>query len=203
MRPIRTAFLWAAAAGFVCGEIIDQVAAIVGRQVITESEVERETRLEAFFGGKTPQRAEVLDRLIRQRLVFQEMEEIALPETGDEEIQEWLAEMRPPGADPSKAGLRPADLQDYARRQLEIDKFIDLRFRAGVQADDKDVEAYSKERLRPELERQGVRDIPPLEKVRTRVERAVLEERVNKMLDDWIAEMRQRVRVRIPQRGEP
>ncbi len=184
-------------------EIIDRVAAVVGRQVITQSEVEREVRLERFFGAPSPNPQQVLQRLIRQRLVFQEMEQTALPELTPEEVDQWLSTARPPQADPARHGLQPPDLAEYGRRQLQLEKFLDLRFKAGVQVSEQEVEAYYKTRLRPEMERRGVQPLPALEAVRDRVEKAVTEERVNQLMEEWMNELRQRARVRLADQAPP
>lgn len=184
-------------------EIIDRVAAVVGRQIITQSEVERETRLETFFGSASPDPKQILNRLIRQRLVFQEMEQTAPPELSDEEVDEWLATARPAGSDPARQNLKEEDLADYGRRQLQLEKFLDLRFKTGLQVSAQEIESYYKNRLRPEMERRGVQPIPPLEGVRDRVEQAVLEERVNQLVEEWMSELRQRTGVRIPSQDRP
>lgn len=184
-------------------EIIDRVAAIVGRQVITQSEVEREARLEKFFGAPSSDPKQVLERLIHQRLVFQELEQTALPDLTTEEFQQWLATTQPAGADPTAHGLKPPDLAEYGRRQLQIEKFLDLRFKTGFQVSEQEVEAYYKTRLRLEMERRGVQPLPPLEAVRDSVEKAVTEERINKLMEEWMNELRQRTRVRLADQTQP
>jgi hypothetical protein len=184
-------------------EIIDRVAAVVGRGVITQSEVEREAQLETFFGAAAPDPAQVLERLIRQRLIFQEIEQTASAEVTPNEIQEWIAETRPAGVDPARHRLGSQDLAEYARRQIQVEKFIDLRFRSGLTASDQEVQAYYQERLIPEFQKQGVQPIPPLDSVRDRVARAVQEERVSRLVAEWMTELRQRTRVRIPEREKP
>jgi len=90
-------------------EIIDRVVAVVGREVVLQSDLDREGRLEAFFGAATPVPAQVLERLLRQRLLFQEMEQTAPPEVSPEQARKWIEQMRPAGKDPSRQGLREAD----------------------------------------------------------------------------------------------
>jgi hypothetical protein len=184
-------------------EIIDRVAAVVGRQVITHSEVDRETRLERFFGAPSPDPKQVLERLIRQRLVFQEMEQTALPELTPEELDQWLTAAKPAGADAAPHNLKPSDLAEYARRQLQLEKFLDLRFKTGFQVSEDEIGAYYKNRLLPEMERRGVQPLPALEAVRDRVEKAVTEERVNQLIEEWMNELRQRTRVRLADQAPP
>jgi hypothetical protein len=190
-------------AAAVHAEIIDRVAAVVGRQVITQSEVDRETRLEKFFGAPSPDPKQVLERLIRQRLVFQELEQTALPELTPEELDQWLAAAKPAGADPAPHNLKPSDLAEYGRRQLQLEKFLDLRFKTGFQVSEEEIGAYYKNRLLPEMERRGVKPLPALEAVRDRVEKAVTEERVNQLMEEWMNELRQRTQVRLADQAPP
>ena len=183
-------------------EIIDGVVAVVGREVVLQSDLDREGRLEAFFGAATPVPAQVLERLLRQRLLFQEMEQTAPPEVSPAQARKWIEQMRPADKDPSRQGLREADLVEYAGRQLQVERFVDQRFKTDLQVTPQEIDEYYQKRLRPELERQGVVDIPPLEKIQARVEQAAREEKANQALDEWLAESRQRS-VRILEKEKP
>ncbi len=163
----------------------------------------REVRLEKFFGAPSPDPQQVLQRLIRQRLVFQELEQTALPEITSQELDQWLASAQPARPDPTPHNLKPADLAEYGRRQLQLEKFLDLRFKTGFQVSEQEIEAYYQTRLRPEMERRGVQPIPALEAVRDRVEKAVTEERVNQLMEEWMNELRQRTRVRLADQAQP
>ena len=157
MRWLRGICLFAAAAASGRGEIIDRVVAVVGRQVITGSQVEREARLEAYFNGQPPPGAErpaaatrstasetaagdssavsparpyadILQRLIDQRLIWYEMEQTKFPTPDDAEARKRLAQLEPSAArKPADYGLRESDLVEYARRVERLDRFLKLR----------------------------------------------------------------------------
>ncbi len=124
------------------GEIIDRVAAIVGRQMITWSEVQREARLEAYFNGqpapgrladRSPEFREVLERLIEQRMIQQEMDQARFPEADDSEAREWLKDnLGTINAKPADYGLREADVVEYGNRLARTDRFLELRFNRSV-----------------------------------------------------------------------
>jgi len=200
---MRRAFVALALASAVRGEIIDRVAAIVGRDVITQSDAEREARLEAYFGRGRAAAKEVLERLIEQRLVFQEMELTSAPEVTDGEVKQWFAEMKGGGSHAAGNGLVEADLAEYARRQIQVEKLIDLRFRTGQQVSEEELKKYYQERVRPAMQREGVKEIPPLEAVRDKVEKAALEGKVTQAVDEWLRELRRRTRVKIVEAEEP
>lgn len=189
------------------GEIIDRVAAVVGRQAITRSEVEREARLEAFFSGRPPDggaaNRQILERLIRQQLVRQETQQTTLPSADDAQVKKWLEEMRPPAAEPGAYGLQEKDLFDYARRQIDTLRFVELRFKPGLQIAPRQIETYYEETLLPELKRKGVSPSPALDEVRSRIEQVLVEQRVNELLDEWLTELRTRVLVRVMEEEKP
>ncbi|MBI3698390.1 MAG: hypothetical protein HY238_26570 [Acidobacteria bacterium] len=129
-------------------EIIDRVAARVGTRVITRSEVEREARLEVYLNcqplpDKAADHKETLERLIRQQLVVQEMQQTKFPPAGEEQIKKRLQGLLPAGEPPAKPadyGLKAEDLADYGRRLAAIDAFLALRFK-----NDEEIEAWLKE----------------------------------------------------------
>ncbi len=184
------------------GEIIDGIAAVVARQAITRSEVEREARLEAFFQGQPPPDAafgeELLQRLIRQRLIAPEMEQTAFG-ASEAEVKRELDRMRPAGADPARHGLVETDLLDFVRRQFDTLRFLDQRFRPGLQVPAEEVDSYYQKVFLPELERRGAASRPPLEEVRNRLEEILRQERINVLVEAWLVEIRSRAGVRVVQ----
>jgi len=118
-------------------EIIDRVAAIVGRHMITWSEVQREAKLEAYFNrqpapqrlpDESPEYREVLERLIEQRMIQHEMDQARFPESDDSDAKEWLKRLGTISAKPADYGLREADLLEYGRRLARTDRFLEVRF---------------------------------------------------------------------------
>ena len=193
------------------GEIIDRIVVVVGRQIVTQSDIEQEARLEAFFRNApppqlrrgSPEWVTLRERLIRQRLVEQDMRQSTFPPAEPTQILEWLARMRPAGADLGRYGLAEDDLEDYARRQIDIERFIDQRFKPGLQIPDADIAAYYEKTLLPELERRGIAERPTLEQARGQIEAVLLEEKVNRALDQWLVEARTRAGVRLLETPEP
>jgi len=192
-------------------EIIDRLVAVVGRQVITQSDVEQEARLEAFFRRQpapalrvdSPETQALRDRLIRQHLVEQEMEQSTFPPPEAGRLREWLEKMRPAGADPAPWNLAETDLEDYARRQIDVERFIDQRFKPGLQIPEGEIGDYYEKVLLPELERRGIREKPPLAEARGQIEAMLIEERVNQLLDHWLEEARLRTGVRLLEAPRP
>ena len=117
--------------------------------------------------------------------------------------QQWFAQTRPKDADPGRWSLKEQDLMEYAGRQVRIEGFVDIRFRPGLQVTAEDVGEYYEKVFLPELKRRGIAETPPLEAVRSRLEQVLIEERVSRLLDDWLADLRSRTRVTIMEVEKP
>ena len=194
MRRIIPVALVTLAIAFPCAapaEIIDRVAAVVGRRMITGSEVQREGRLEAYFDGQppagplsdqSPEYREILERLIEQRLIQYEMDQSRFPEADEAAAKEWLKKLRP-RANPADYGLREADLIEYGKRLARTDQFLELRFNRPV--------------LLPAPPRPGSPSSP---------NQAQNQQNVNEEeheIDHWLKDLRARLGVRILERETP
>src|SRR6185369_3573196 len=136
---------WIAAALFCCAlpaAVVDRVAVVVGKIVITESEVLQEIRLTAFMNeqpldfGSQPRR-EAAERLVDQQLLRSEMEIGNYPEPPPAETEALMRKFREehyPGATAfqdalEKYGLTDQQVKQHLAWQLKTLRFTDLRFR--------------------------------------------------------------------------
>src|SRR5439155_17051525 len=124
-------------ASFACrAEIIDRVAVVVGKGVITESEIQREIRLTAFqddapldFGAVSKRKA--AERLVEQHLIRAEMNVSPYPAPTLDAIQQTLKEIQ--GRFPSveryrqeleRAGITEDELKAHLQRQISTLRFL-------------------------------------------------------------------------------
>ncbi len=201
--PLLIPVLLAACSGGA--EIVDGVAAVVGRRAITWSDVRRQLRLEAFFNHQPPPAAPPkrspathsgLERLIEQQLLRAEIEQANLPPIEDREIEKRLEDLKVSKTDPAPYGLTRQDLLGQARWQREVDRFVEVRFTAAASISPVQVETYYEKTLAPELKAKGV-EPPPLEEVRRKIEDSLREQRANELLEAWLLEQRARVRIQV------
>ena len=186
-------------------ETIDGIAAVVGRHAIAWSDVRREARLSAYVDRRPPQAPvpdsaagrQVLERLIELRLVRLEMEQTAFPSAGDEQRRQWLAKLGGNGEGPAAYGLREEDLLEYARRQLDLLAFIELRFKAGARVSPDEVRAHYETTLVPEMKRKGVAVPPPLDDLRRQIEEILQQQRADEMFEQWLIDQRAAVRIQV------
>jgi peptidyl-prolyl cis-trans isomerase SurA len=201
-------------------DIIDRVVAVVGQQAITASEVETQLRLEAMFNREplditADKRRQALQRLIAVRLIQGEAIMAGFLKTSEAEVQRRLEESKQEhylnGSGFEAAlklyNLREQDVTDFLRQVIGYERFKDFRFKTGLEVSREEVSAYYESHIVPEFRAAGNGSPPPLDDIYDKVEQAVIEERANALLDEWIKETRPQTRIVIleeePQPKEP
>ena len=125
--------------------VVDRVAVVVGKIVITESEVLQEVRLTAFLNNASldlgpEQRRAAAERLVDQQLIRTEMEIGRYPEPSPTEAdavvrkfrQEHYSSIPEFRSALEKYGITEEQLKAHLIWQLGAIHFTDLRFRAGL-----------------------------------------------------------------------
>lgn len=193
-------------------DVIDRIVATVNGKPILQSDWDLAVRCEAFLDhrpleGLTPeQQKETLDRLIDQELLRQQNQEIDLPEITPAQVQQQIKEIRsqyPDGgsdsawqADLRHYGLTAEDLNDRVHTQLQILAFVERRLRPTVHIDSATIAAYYRDKLLPELRRQGA--VPaPLVQVSPQIEELLSQQRVDTMLSAWLQDLRRQSEIHI------
>jgi hypothetical protein len=187
--------------------IIDRIAVTLDNQVITESELAQEIRLTAFLNAAPPEfssetRKRAADRLIEQKLIRREVQLGRYQGPGKDEVETMLKQIqterfRSP-ADYrqalEKCDLTDEDLKAHLRWQLTLLRFIDARFRPGVQVTDDEIRAYYESEL-AKLEKADPGTKPKLEDLRDQIRDTLINQRVDQQLDEWLAAARRRTRI--------
>jgi hypothetical protein len=189
------------------GDIIDRIAITVANQVITESQIDDEIRLTAFLNREradlsAPSRKTAAGRLIEQALTRREMELSHYPLPNVRDAATSLASVK--AMYPSETDFESAlksygiTLDDLNRRllwQLTLLRFIDYRFRPGIQIPPSDVQAYYRQQV-SEWQQKGINPIPTLDESRNRIEDILTEKRIDQALDQWLQDSRKQVPIR-------
>ncbi|MEO7650822.1 MAG: hypothetical protein ABIZ80_10170 [Bryobacteraceae bacterium] len=189
-------------------EIIDRSAVTVGAGVITESEIMREIRLTAFLNGEPPDFSpesmrKTAERMVEQILILNDFETSRYPAPGPEAVDQMMQSVRGERfKDPGKYsnGLKALDLTEdeikaHFLRQLITLRFIEFRFRPGVQVTEADVETYFRTRLVPELKKQRPNGEFPIGDFREQAEEALIGERIDREADQWLKASKIRTRI--------
>jgi peptidyl-prolyl cis-trans isomerase SurA len=192
-------------------EIIDRIAVTLDNQVITQSEITLEIRLAALLNGDPPDfspaaKRKAADRLIEQKLIRREMLVGRYAQPSPEEVGPMLQQIQAQRFHSAeqyrqalaKYGISEDDLKGHLSWQLSLLRFIDIRFRPGVQVTDDEIRAYFDQRL-PELGTEAPAGKVSFDEVRDQVRRILTSQGEDKQLDDWLAETRKRTRLEFHQ----
>jgi hypothetical protein len=184
------------------------VAVTVGNQVITSSEILREIRLTSFQNGDPPDfnaasRRKAADRLIEQKLIRKEMELGRYPTPVPADVQTLLEQIKKQHFKTddlyrealAKYAISEDDLKSQLLWQATLLRFIDIRFRPGIRVSADEIRTYFNKEL-PELQKKaGQGKNISLDEFRDKIEEALTDERIDKQMDDWLKETRQRTRI--------
>ena len=187
------------------GEVLDRVAVSIGNQVITESQITDEIKLDSFLNNEPPNfstasKRTAADRLIEQKLVRKEMDTGRYPSASAEEATAVIQNLLKTRAKDKNdfdgqlknAGITLAELQDHLLWGLTLSHFIDLRFRPAVQVTNRDITKYYQEKIIPAFNGPNK---PGLDDVRARIEETLRAERSDVELDTWLKDTRSRTAI--------
>jgi peptidyl-prolyl cis-trans isomerase SurA len=206
--PIRTLILAVLIAQLGAAEILDRIAVTLDNRVIAESDLIREIQLSAFLNAARPDfsgtsKRAAAERLVERALMRREMEFSSYPAPGADEavaaLEKWRRE-RFAAVEAYHRALIGAkiveqDLRRFLLEQLTALRFIDYRFRPGVQVLPAEVRDYYEKRFLAQSRAAGVSHDPPLEDVAERIEKILAEEKIDRMLDAWMKDARSRTRI--------
>jgi parvulin-like peptidyl-prolyl isomerase len=205
MRPRLQLVLVFLAVATASAQVVDRMVAVVNKRVIMQSELDQETRLECLFQSKPIQtlastdRAATLERLVDRSLLEQQISQQADLDPDSDELKNALDDFRkqiPQGAteDGWKAlltsyGVTQQDVEEHLALQMRLLRFVDLRFRGLVRVDKAAIESYYQEKFVPEMRQRGMPE-PPLSEVSGKIEKVLVEQRLDDMLSRWLEALR-------------
>lgn len=183
--------------------VVDRIVAVVDEDPIFLSDVERFLAL----GNISPEpgidkpRRRALDRLIDQRLRFHEVERHGFIPVSAEELDAQLEALTQRLGGPealerrlAEAGIDRERLRYLLSRQLRVSRYIEERLGPRIFVDLEDVRAYYEGELADEMVRRG-ESLPPLDEVREPIRALLRERRLNREIEVWTAELRERADV--------
>ena len=196
--------------------VLDRVVAVVNNQAILASDLDEEIRLSVLDPGQVGlgvlTRKRALEQLIGRALIQQQIreEDERAADPSQSEVDARLAEIRKEvpacihencASDAGwKAflvahGLTPERVQNYLRYRVQILRFIERRFRQGIQISPQEVESYYRDTLLPQYA--AGEAIPTLEKVAPRIQEILLQRQVNVLFDGWLKNLRKQGEVEV------
>jgi hypothetical protein len=140
MRHFRPSRILALAPLLVSATVIDRIAVVVGKNVITETALLREVRLTEFLNNQPldespAARRAAADRMVDQQLIAGEMKlsdfAMPAPAAADPLLAQVERRFHGPAEMPAalaKYGLTEADLRRYLLWQVAVLRFTETRF---------------------------------------------------------------------------
>ena len=196
--------------------VLDRVVAVVNNQTILSSDLDDEIRLSVLdpagvgLGVLTRKRA--LEQLIARALIQQQIrqEDVQAAAPTQAEVNARLADIRKElpacvrqncaseagwKAFLAAHGLTPERVDTYLRYRVEILRFIEQRFRQGIQISPQEIETYYHNTLLPQYS--AGEAIPSLSKVAPRIEEILLQQQVNLLFDEWLQNLRKQGEIEV------
>ena len=193
--------------------LLDRIAAVVGDDVIPESDVDRYARVGmlARLEGEeeSAYRARCLDQVVVDLLRQRALRRTAgfEPDARDVESRYRDIEARverergmPFEAVLDRAGVSRAEAREWVRQDLEMETFVRERLLPAVKVTDAEVEAYYEGTFRAEAASSGLAQLPPLKDVSDDLKAVLRSRKLNAEIDRWTDELRARTRVLVYRR---
>lgn len=183
------------------GQVEDCIAAVVNGRAITlvDVRIARRFGLHAGDPGETSMSA-VLDRLVEQKLVFDLARGPAAP-TGEEIAAAADGAARRLGPDAwaralAEFGIGDADLRPFLEETVGYRKAIAARFSQAAPVTIKEIESYYRDVYVPNRRREG-EEPSPMVQVLDRIESRVQEQKREKLVADWLRNLKAQAEIRI------
>ncbi len=190
----------ACALGLAQAETLDRIAVSVGPEVITESQVILDLRVDAFLEHKPldlsgAAKRKAAERMVDQLLILREARDthVTLPSTEAAAglVAPYAAESGYQ-ADLARYGISEPDLAAHLLAGLRTLTFTDLRFRPDIVVSADDIQTYYDTLTRQSA---SAAPVPSLEQSRDQIEKLLVEQRVLDALDKWLDMARSAARV--------
>jgi hypothetical protein len=182
-------------------EVIDRIVARVENDVILLSDIRQLAEYQIFVDGKAESDDQILERLIDQWIVRTEEAAARFPQPSDQDVERSLARLKRSFSNSEsfeerkkQSGLTDEEIRQQLKSQLYLSNYLDSRFRASIQIDDKAIAEFYKSRVVPRAESRG-QTAPTLEAAHDFIQEALVQRAINEQADKWLKESRSRVRV--------
>jgi hypothetical protein len=194
-------------AGVAGAEIIDRIAVSVGSRVITETDLDREIRITAFMNNAKPDfspanKRKTAERMVDQTLVRNELEASRYPPPSAAETEAALQEEKARFGDDAeyrralaRYGIGEDDLKARLTWQLMLVRFLDVRFRPGIQIGDEEIRNYFDEHMRAGLMRAHPDQRPSIDDYHAGIEQTLISQAADVQVEQWLKEGRRRARI--------
>lgn len=197
---------------------LDGIAAVVNGELVLNSDVDAERRFASFqpFSEAQPTRDRLIERLIDRTLILQQMALQPQPPISDAQLDAQLAVLRKAipkcAADHCETdagwkkfvedhGFTVDEVRERWRQRMQVLAYIEDRFRMGITISQAQIDDYYQTTMLPAYAKEKV--TPPAEaSIADRIREILLQQQVDKLLDDWLTSLRAQGSVVVMKPGE-
>jgi len=186
-------------------ELIDQIAVVVDKSIIKDSDIRRDICLTQFLDNQ-PLRIDLAEkkrsagRLIDQTFLREEIQIGGYAEATEQVVNSAIASLENARFHSETAlqtalkqyDLDEAELRGQLRWQITVLQFIDARFKTAVIVQDSAVDAYYREHLFA-LKKSAPK--VSAEELRLQARNILEGEEVNRLLDSWLQQKRKEAKI--------
>ncbi|HEX7331118.1 MAG TPA: SurA N-terminal domain-containing protein [Pyrinomonadaceae bacterium] len=191
-------------------KVVDYMVATVNGSLVTYSDLVWQLALQPNTLLDNPRREDLqraLETIIEQRLVFQDAEKLPHIHATDKEIEVAIADLLRmfPSQEEfrqrmARTGLTAERLREIVGERVEIEKYLDFRFRSFTVVAAKEINEYYRDTYVPQFrKRLPGAVVPKITDVRAQIEKQLIELRVGSDLQKYIDERRERAEIVILQ----
>ena len=198
---------------------LDRVVAVVNGDLILESDLDEEARMVAFQPIRVQEaatREQLIERLIDRDLILQQIRLLPQVAIEDAQVDSELRVLRkniPACAEygcetdagwerfVAAQGFTVAELRERWRQRMEVLRFVEARFRMGIRISQAEMDAYYTGTLVPAYEKEKV-SAPAEATIADQIQEILLQQQVDKLLDDWLTSLRAEGSVKIVKPSE-
>lgn len=193
--------------------VLDRIAAVVGDDLILESELRKLAGV-----GYLPREAGESDAAYRDRVLSVRVVEVLrdrqLRRTGGiepkrAEVEARVADLEdrvvkergePLDAILARAGATREELFLFVKRGMALESFVRERLSPGIKTTETELRAYYDGPFREEARAKGLASLPPYEDVSEQIRELVRERKLNAEIERWTEQLRAETRVLIYRR---
>lgn len=187
-------------------EVVDYMAATVNGELITYTDVVWQLALEPDKPINPPRVNDLnrsLELIIDQRLILQEAQRLPSMHAEDKEVEVALAELVRHFTSQEElrrrmtsVGLTSERLREIVHERVDIEKYLDFRFRNFVVVTAKEIEGYYRDVYVPRFRARSPGSIvPTLETARQEIDRTLTESKIESSMQEFLDSARQRAEI--------
>lgn len=184
-------------------QVVDRIIARIGEDILMLSELRELRAFQQLVEGRSADRHELFEQLVRQWIVISEARAANFPPPEPQQVtaafeqlagsfgspEAWRARLR-------DAGLTEAAVRRLLERQLYVATYLDYKFRPATTVEEQEIETYYRQEYVPQM-RARSQTPPPLEDVRERIRELLVQREISRRALRWLEEARGQVRIEI------